>query len=1059
MSPYLKYTGDADGVVKDAGGNVKGKCWKVQGGVIKEAADGVFFINPHCRGTGLGHRCIPVISAGDGWGHDTFVQQTTAWSIPAAFGVVTWGTYLAMPRAHSVMLYWWTPDVSFIDLRPEKVVMPPHDAYAYSNGDKRTADRSGKLEKLATPWLRRAAPLVHKFLQKSLISYSVLSKLLISYQKAKNKNNNVAESDVACKWVKENYQAIWQSWIPDSTTCQEGQGMIGRDGNYVQRRGDAKECEWCKLGHMSAKINDAGDTFVCRECQPGKYQVLPGMTQCLDCAAGTSVNKSKARECDKCPAGKVSQVTGASVCLNCTAGTYAAQVGETQCTQCKAGSSQPQSGKTECELCGTGFYQPVRGSAKCNSCQDFLKASTSQRGSQLKSECQCPEKHLRLASGTCGKCDEDLLVCPGRARDSEVFSVKYYSLALTSVTEDRGENPVPNMVHKKNNVSLGWTSVPFVYKCKSSAACPGGLVPGVCPEGHTGAACGHFLADYSADDGSCKACGAAQGGKVLFLLFCIMCCWGLALVVLHVLGRSQLSHMSALAALASVLGVFVNFLQLGLVLPEVSFQWPPLFKRMLGSFAFLAFNLEFMQLDCIAGYSNPAFVLTQKMVVWIMFTAQVFIAWVLIESGILGKRFPKLGLQGLTNSTGFVSNMAFVPMAMSAFSMLNCYSHPNEGSSMNQLSYVVCFESLWMSSALPAGICGLLVVLLLFSVIFFLTRKGPRFQDPKLITFLLARFRPEGYYWGAALITRNLILCCIPVFSRNPFIVGFSMVLACLAYTIALLRVWPWRTDILNFADGMSMWCLLFTVHSGGAFSEFPSYPSAKNQTATVWQVLQALTCMPMFGVVAGILFILVKGFYEVKVDWRGQEAEKIMGRLTALAQDFADLVKLSEKDPDVKTKVENNLGQMSTYDLRGVLCANFLVRTLILGDQEYSERTRGNTVGRRRSSIGITRVNVTRIQNLLELVIQRRAAQSLESSMSEEKARQSVVGDAAADMDEALVTAKEEQNGTAAKPVIDAPIEEMTKGNGLPSKATTAANLLGRELSEIHLEVEEFKV
>eukprot|EP00933_Yihiella_yeosuensis_P021196 TRINITY_DN16836_c0_g1_i1.p1 TRINITY_DN16836_c0_g1~~TRINITY_DN16836_c0_g1_i1.p1 ORF type:complete len:812 (+),score=111.86 TRINITY_DN16836_c0_g1_i1:207-2642(+) len=667
-------------------------------------------------------------------------------------------------------------------------------------------------------------------------------------------------------------------------------------------------------------------TASCKACVPGRFSAAG--KKCDPCPAGDFQNASGTSRCKFCPKGRYSG-SGASTCTLCDKGTAAPDSRSAECKSCTKGYFQSASGQSECLRCSPGTYQPASGASNCTSCGLHLKGAVSDRASIAKGDCVCPQGFLRLSSGMCGKCDSKSMICPGLLNDTTVTSLPYHMLALTSIEQDRKlqENFLgPN----------GWREVPFGYRCMFTSDCPGNLPPGECPEGHKGIACAQCMVDWSRSNGDCTKCDGKVGGLFVLLVSIGLMILGISGVILHILSKPALSHMSFPAALATILSIFINYLQLQLVLPNMSIEWPSFFKSVMNFFDFLALDLQALQMDCIFGEPSAGVAMISKAVLWTSFLCTVICIWSIRKTGIL-QRIPHLQplpAPPLTNSLGFMTNIAFVPLAMSGVSMLNCFQHPSGGSSMKQLPGLVCFEDRWTTEALPAGILLFLLVTSVYSFFIYLICVSPSMEFPTRINFMLARFRPEGFYWGACMLTRNLTFAAAPILSNNPFVVSAVLVLVAGSYLLAICRFWPWKTSMLNSADLLSMFALMFTIHAGVSFTNDPTYPRADNKSSTEWSFLQTAVTAPMFMVIAGLILILIRGFVDLKHDLRGKLASEVMDELGALAADIQDMISAMENDADLKSLIDVNLAGLSIYDLKDIFRGNETINRDILGQE-----------------------------------------------------------------------------------------------------------------------------
>ena len=83
-----------------------------------------------------------------------------------ACGVASgYSNYLAMPKQHKTLLYWWTPDNSFLEVNPILMQLPPHSALQFQQGDQTTAIVGTELAKMVSSDLRFLSPEVAKFVE------------------------------------------------------------------------------------------------------------------------------------------------------------------------------------------------------------------------------------------------------------------------------------------------------------------------------------------------------------------------------------------------------------------------------------------------------------------------------------------------------------------------------------------------------------------------------------------------------------------------------------------------------------------------------------------------------------------------------------------------------------------------------------------------------------------------------------------------------------------------------------------------------------------------------
>jgi hypothetical protein len=97
------------------------KCWEEK-----------CWVAPSCRGNISD--CLAVVTGGSGWGMYELPQQAFLHNMPLAFATAAAKQYVPLNRDLQSLLYWWTPDASFIDFDPERVLFPTHDAQEFRRG-------------------------------------------------------------------------------------------------------------------------------------------------------------------------------------------------------------------------------------------------------------------------------------------------------------------------------------------------------------------------------------------------------------------------------------------------------------------------------------------------------------------------------------------------------------------------------------------------------------------------------------------------------------------------------------------------------------------------------------------------------------------------------------------------------------------------------------------------------------------------------------------------------------------------------------------------------------
>ncbi|CAK9089147.1 unnamed protein product [Durusdinium trenchii] len=339
MYDFVRFSNDYDGMVRQDDGTYVAKC-----------PDGHWWPAPACRSNHS--ECIPLFTAGNGWKLQAIMQWTVAYGMPVAVGISsTWGNYVKHSREQRALHYWWVPDSTFIELKPEPIVFPRHSALEWSKGDKKTSAVGSYVAKMVSSNLASKARSVQDFISQMTFELSEIMDLLLQVTQEGRYN-------VSCNWARNNVER-WTAWVPVRTNCYAGFGLANDEGVHVTQRADATQCVVCPEGTFSEEILDeTGKTYRCSACPSGTYQ-----------------DKIFSSSCKPCARGSYSDTPGGKLCKHCDVGFYQALEKQTTCSACPAD-------RTTRLLAATG-----------------------------EQECVC-KATLIEKDGQCIPCDEESLWCP-----------------------------------------------------------------------------------------------------------------------------------------------------------------------------------------------------------------------------------------------------------------------------------------------------------------------------------------------------------------------------------------------------------------------------------------------------------------------------------------------------------------------------------------------------------------------------------------------------------------------------------------------------------------------
>ncbi|CAK9043402.1 unnamed protein product [Durusdinium trenchii] len=357
MGNYARFSGDLDGVERQADGTFIAKC-----------ANHRWWYAPACRSNAS--TCIPVFTGGDGWKLQAMMQWSTAYGIPAAIAISAgWSLFVKHVQLHRALHYWWVPDATFIDMLPEQLIFARHSPNEWLEGDKKTGGQGSYVSKMVSKNLQWKAGRVREFVSSINFELPEVQSLLLEVQQSGSSYN------VSCKWMREN-RARWSAWKPVETNCYEGFGLFDAAGSLEDRYVESREglsdllCRACPPGSSSEKLEDSqGTTFICRRCPAGRSQVSGASLSCDLCPLGEYQDETGSISCKRCGFGEYQNATGQSSCTRCPAGTTtlgfrAQSINDCGCKEETINVLPAASGNFECQRCGEGLRCPFGSSVE-----------------------------------------------------------------------------------------------------------------------------------------------------------------------------------------------------------------------------------------------------------------------------------------------------------------------------------------------------------------------------------------------------------------------------------------------------------------------------------------------------------------------------------------------------------------------------------------------------------------------------------------------------------------------------------------------------------------------
>lgn len=453
------------------------------------------------------------------------------------------------------------------------------------------------------------------------------------------------------------------------------------------------------------------------------------------------------QKCQECPLGRVTTAPGQSVCDMCGLGSYADAKGKSACTPCTNGqtTATPATSESRLCVCAEGSYLPKARDSVCQPCPPGMNCVI---GSDMANFPYCPENESATQD------------CTPNNRSVPEFQDRFPKL-------------------KPKHASMVAEDPLSVYKCANTKACPGGA-PGTCGEHYYGIACGNCDEGYYKSGQMCNKCNWLETSKLLFPILPVT----LAPVLINLYyWRMQDTVQrwgSPRNGLAIAAFIIVFHCQSVAIIGAFDLVFPSLVDDVWKGSDFFLDCLSVLRPQC-AGIqdfqTNFIMNMTTPIVAFLLF----LLTWGLFKGvGVMSQRttrspFSKNRMVAIFQcaATPMDGNIVFncycavmytfsITIASIAMTLFKCYTHPNNKKSMKAHPQIICGSDEW-TSMVALAVVGILIYCVaaqaVTTVVLYVAPKN--FHDPvfrQRWKFLLAKFRPEVWWWGQMIILKGILL-------------------------------------------------------------------------------------------------------------------------------------------------------------------------------------------------------------------------------------------------------------------------------------------------------------
>mmetsp|Transcript_110819 Transcript_110819/g.174718 ORF Transcript_110819/g.174718 Transcript_110819/m.174718 type:complete len:1279 (+) Transcript_110819:156-3992(+) len=693
---------------------------------------------------------------------------------------------------------------------------------------------------------------------------------------------------------------------PACTACPGGRSASGT-GNSV--------CKPCDAGSFALAASGT-----CTSCNPGEFAKDIEQTTCELCELGEMAKEGSATACEDCTPGKFAHYEGASECKNCTIGEYAQDKRATACQQCQKGSIADANGTGVCSLCSSGTYQDVRGSTQCMPCTGVITGSTSERGSESSSKCVCPEGYsYRPGLETCVVCQVGM-VCPEGVSFGGDIPTQKVGYSIEIVDEATRE----------------YAS----YECSLEKWCPEGP-PETCAHKRYGRSCARI------DGEDCPIWAPWVGFAAIVT----------ALYALYRASEhSTYGKVSALMIMGGNLGIAVNAMQSANVYLQFFQEVPIELDWMMAIAEIFMFKLNNIVPECHMGQGFTARLLV-NVVPPLMIIGSY--AGLFILTKILAKvnLIKPMTFANTVNAGGMLIQVMYIMQCKDAFSYFSTKDNPSGKETLQDYSDIV----IWSDEHLSVGPLIIMIYLWIayvigtycvFAWVVFVTKSrisNKHFRQ--MWRFILARWRPDCWYWGLFLLARNFFIAIIPITVRVDKVyrvLVFALLLAC--HALAEVHWMPWMTGMNNWFEAFISLLLIVMGIVGLQFT--PEASKGEKVTAAAFMAV----------LLAGVWLLLVVSLaFAVHWNTPAQTKKRREGshqEAEALIDKFVAIKAMNESnDTAEKQRWSDFTKNASSYD-----------QALLRNMNKYLDEFEKNDVLRRKFSSWRSRTSVELPTNVISI-------------------------------------------------------------------------------------------
>ncbi|CAE8736238.1 unnamed protein product [Polarella glacialis] len=248
------------------------------------------------------------------------------------------------------------------------------------------------------------------------------------------------------------------------------------------------------------------------------------------------------------------------------------------------------------------------------------------------------------------------------------------------------------------------------------------------------------------------------------------------------------------------------------------------FSEVLDFFGLLAFNIEWLNVSCVASFSPLQMYATRVFLVLLFFVVACCIHLLYVA---LRKKFAEgLEISALVKVMGNLMMIFFISVAGAILAPFRCYAHPNGVHTVQEFGGVLCnSEGEHQQMLIVAGIALIMPVSFFAMASYVIIVELPKRMQKADVAFLRTwsflyyRYRPGAAVFSVILLLRNVALVIVPVIPGGATKVLLIILVLCVSILVTSFML-PWRILECNYMEASLLAGMAVLISMGSLFME-----------------------------------------------------------------------------------------------------------------------------------------------------------------------------------------------------------------------------------------------